>query len=94
MGGSFETELERCCSGKSRKEGVADKIFEEDKVVKDEVEVVKQVEVVEELGYRVGGKQGEGAGRRWGGRRQASFLEYRNPFSSIRGFLALKDIQS
>ena len=63
MGGSFETELERCCSGKSRKEGVADKIFEEDKVVKDEVEVVKQVEVVEELGYRVGGKQGEGAGR-------------------------------
>ena len=61
MGGSFETELERCCSGKSRKEGVADKIFEEDKVVK--VEVVKQVEVVEELGYRVGGKQGEGAGR-------------------------------
>ena len=57
MGGSFETELERCCSGKSRKEGVADKIFEEGKVVKDEVEVV------EELGYRVGGRQGEGVGR-------------------------------
>ena len=40
MGGSFETELERCCSGKSGKEGVGDKIFEEGKVVKDEVEVV------------------------------------------------------
>ena len=57
MGGSFETELERCCSGKSRKEGLADKIFEEGKVVKDEVEVV------EKLGYMVGGRQGEGAGR-------------------------------
>ena len=57
MGGSFETELERCCSGKSRKEGVADKIFEEGKVVKDEVEVG------EELGYKVGGRQGEGVGR-------------------------------
>ena len=57
MGGSFETELERCYGGKSRKEGVADKIFEEGKVVKDEVEVV------EELGYRVGGRQGEGGGR-------------------------------
>ena len=57
MGGSFETELERCCSGKSRKEGVADKIFEESKVVKDEVEVV------EELGYKVGGREGEGVGR-------------------------------
>ena len=57
MGGSFETELERCCGGKSRKEGVASKIFEEGKVVKDEVEVV------EELGYRVGGRQGEGVGR-------------------------------
>ena len=57
MGGSFETKLERCCSGKSRKEGVADKIFEEGKVVKDEVEVV------EELGYRVGGRQWEGVGR-------------------------------
>ena len=63
MGGSFDTELERCCSGKSRKEGVAGKIFEEGKVVKDEVEVVEQVEVVEELGYRVGGSQGEGVGR-------------------------------
>ena len=57
MGGSFETELERCCSGKSRKEGVADKIFEEGKVVKDEVEVV------EELGYRLGSRQGGGVGR-------------------------------
>ena len=57
MGGSFETELERCCGGKSRKEGVADKIFKEGKVVKDEVEVV------EKLGYRVGGRQGEGVGR-------------------------------
>ena len=57
MGGSFETDLERCCSGKSRKEGVADKIFEEGKVMKEEVEVV------EKLGYRVGGRQGEGVGR-------------------------------
>ena len=57
MGGSFETDLERCCGGKSRKEGVAPKIFEEGKVVKDEVEVV------EELGYRVGGSQGKGVGR-------------------------------
>ena len=66
MGGSFETELERCCSGKSRKEGVADKIFEEGKVVKDKVELVEElkvVEVVEELGYRVVGSQGEGVGR-------------------------------
>ena len=55
MGGSFETES--CCSGKSGKDGVADKIFEEGKVVKEEVEVV------EELGYRVGGRQGEGVGR-------------------------------
>ena len=57
MGGSFETELERCYSGKSGRDGVADKIFEEGKVVKEEVEVV------EELGYRVGGRQGEGVGR-------------------------------
>ena len=57
MGGSFETEFEIYCSGKRRKEGVADKIFEEGKVVKDEVEVV------EELGYRMGGRQGEGVGR-------------------------------
>ena len=47
MGGSFETELERCCSGKSGKEGVADKIFEEGKVVKDKVELVEELKVVE-----------------------------------------------
>ena len=66
MGGSFDTEVERCCSGKSGKEGVGDKIFEEGKVVKEEVDIVEQVEVVEvgeELGYRVGGRQGEGVGR-------------------------------
>ena len=38
MGGSFETELERCYSGKSGRDGVADKIFEEGKVVKEEVD--------------------------------------------------------
>ena len=52
MGGSFETES--CCSGKSGKDGVADKIFEEGKVVKEEVEVV------EKLGYRVGAGRGKG----------------------------------